>query len=421
MAQRPPRGGSHKGRSGGSGRVPPRPTATQVRTDARQTSLEAGRALQRMLDSAPAAQVSHNVAPSTASEAVRVLDMAAALEVHVPVGEVTDAHVDQRITEIRRNLSMVKPIAHEGAVELGDELLLDLLGYLGGEPFIAHTDTWYTVTENPLLPGLFEALVGTLVPSQRVVQVHLPADYPVRTQANRTAVFAVQVKQGRRREMPDLDDPVTLPLLNRGVKTPGQLREQVREELRKERALQMVDHAKLLLLRELYVRCQDDPVPEELVQEELTRRWRGFLGESYIRQGVSIEEQQKSRDAYASDPNLHAEARRTIWEMRVCEAVADHFGIHPTEQELSKSLTTIFNRDMEFESVLRKNPQLHKELLKGLRIRRAVDAILRMAKVYFDAPPTPPDQIYKSLVAPPEPIKAEEPAVFTAARGLRRK
>jgi FKBP-type peptidyl-prolyl cis-trans isomerase (trigger factor) len=259
------------------------------------------------------------------------------------------------------------------------------------------------------------------VPSQRVVHVRLPPNYPVKTQAGRTAVFAVQVKQGRRRAVPDLDDPTTLPLLNKGAKTPDELREVVRAELRQERALQMVDHAKFLLLRELYVRCMTDDVPDDLVEEELTRRWRNFVGESYIRQGVSIEEQQKSRDAYAADLNLRAEARRTIWELRVCEAVAAHLSIDPSEADLKRALTQIFGSDADIDGVLYKNPQLHKELLSGLRIRRAVDAILKQAKVYFDAPPTPADRAYRPLVPTVhEPIGADEHAVFTAARGLKR-
>jgi FKBP-type peptidyl-prolyl cis-trans isomerase (trigger factor) len=421
MAQKPPSRGRHH-KSGGTPRAPQRNAASQLKSDARQTSLEAGRALQRMLDAAPGAQVNHAVDASTKMEALRVLDLAASLEVHVPVGVITEAHIDQRIDDMRRQLSVVQSIARDDKLEMADEVLLDLLGYLGGDPFVAHTDTWYTVTPNALLPGLFESLVGMPVPSQRVVHVRLPPNYPVRSQAGRTAVFAVQVKLGRRRELPDLDDPTTLPLMNKGAKTPDELREKVRAELRQERALQMVDHAKFLLLRELYIRCMADEVPDDLVDEELTRRWRGFVGESYIRQGVSLEEQQKSRDGYASDPNLRAEARRTIWELRVCEAVAAHLSIDPSEADLKRALTQIFGGDADLDGVLYKNPQLHKELLSGLRIRRAVDAILKNAKVLFDAPPTPPEKAYKPLIGgqDPQPISAEESSVFTAARGLKR-
>lgn len=425
MAGKPPsRGpgpgaGLGPGRSGsGARRVDG--IADQTRSDSRQTSLEAGRALQRLLDAAPAAQVAKNVDPATRKSAERALTLAAGLEVHVPMGRVTDGDVEKRLDEIRETLALVKPRGFGDALRAGDEVLVDLLGYLGGDVFLAHTDTWYRLVPNRFMPGLFESLVGARVPDQRIIHVRLPDDYPVPSQAGRTAVFAVSIKQGRGRELPDPEDPVFLPFANRGAKTLDDLKEQLRDELVKERAQQMVEHAKLLLLRELYVKCMDDQVPEELVDEELTRRWREFQGESLIRQGVSIEEQRKSQRAYATDPTLRSEARRTIWEYRILEAIAAHQGIEVTEATLKPVLQSIFGGDVDLEGLLYKNPGLHKDLVKGLRLRRATDVLLKKAKVFFDGPPTPPDEAYKPLVAAKERPQTDDRLVVTAARGLKR-
>ena len=423
---KPPNGpsASSSGKSRGSGAPVGggrgREKVEERKSDARQTSLEAGRALQRLLDSAPAAQVAKNVDPATSTNALRALDMAASLEVHVPMGRVTEGDIDRRIDEIRHTLSFVKPRAHGENLQAGDEVLLDLLGYMGGDVFLAHTDTWYALAPNKFLPGLFESLVGAKVPDHRIVHVRLPDDYPVSVQAGRTAVFAVSIKQGRGRKLPDPDDPSFLPFVNRGAKTLKDLREQLRQELVKERAQQMVEHAKLLLLRELYVKCMDDAVPEELVDEELTKRWREFQGEPLIRQGVSIEDQKKSQLAYADDATNRAEARRTIWEFRILEAIAAHHGIEVGENSLKPVLAGIFGPDVDLDGLLYKNPGLHKDLVKGLRMRRATDVLLQKARVFFDAPPTPPGQGYKPLIAARERPKTEERLVFTAARGLKR-
>jgi trigger factor len=409
------RGNKGRGPAGPSGRAPE--SSERIRADARQTSLEAGRALQRMLDAAPGAKVNHGIAASTTDEALRVLSLAETLEVHVPAGMVTDEHVAQRIDDLRRQLSLLSPLGREEKLELGDEVFVDLLGYLGGEPFVAHTNRWYAMAPNPLLPGLFEGLIDQKVPCQRVQQVHLPPTYPVAAHADRTAVFAVHVKEARRRSMPDLDDPVVLPLLNRGVKTPTQLRAKLHQELMMERALQMVDHAKLLVMRDLYRRCAHEPVPDALVDDELTRRWREFVGQSLILQGVSLEEQKRSRTAYGTDANLRAEARRTVWEMRVCEAVAAHLSVEPTEAELHQALRSIFGAGVDIDGALREQPHLRKELLRGLRARRALDHIMQRAKVFFDAMPATEGGPYRPLV---EAEQRPKPGAFTAVRGLRR-
>jgi trigger factor len=397
-----------------------REQAEQKRTDARATSLEAGKALQRLLDAAPAAQVAKNVDPATLKSAQRVLDMAAGLEVHVPIGRVTDGDVDRKLQEIRQTLSFVQPRAYGDVLQLGDEVLIDILGYMNGDVFLAHTDTWYSLTANKFLPGLFESLVGQRVPDHSIVHVKLPLDYPVPAHAGRVAVFAVSIKEGRGRKLPDVDDPVFLPFVNRGAKTLDDLKTQLREELVRERAQQMVEHAKLLLLRELYVKCMDDDVPTDLVDEELTRRWRELKGEPLIRQGVSIDEQKKSQAQYANDPVNRAEARRTIWEYRILESIAAHHGIEVTEQTLKPVLQSIFGSEVDLDGLLYKNPGLHKDLIKGLRMRRATDVLLKMSKIFFDAPPTPADKAYKPLVPAKDRPKEEERLVFTAARGLQR-
>lgn len=404
------------------GRGPPRGREQheQKRTDARATSLEAGRALQRLLDAAPAAQVAKNVDPATLKSAQRVLDLAAGLEVHVPVGRVTDGDVQRRLDEIRQTLSFVQPRAYGDKLQLGDEVLVDILGYMNGDVFLAHTDTWYSLTPNKFLPGLFESLVGARVPDHSIIHVKLPLDYPVPAHAGRVAVFAVSIKEGRGRTLPDVDDPIFLPFVNRGAKTVAELKTQLREEIVRERAQQMVEHAKLLLLRELYVKCMDDDVPMELVDEELTRRWRETKGEPLIRQGVSIEEQKKSQHDFGADDVNRAEARRTIWEYRILEAIAAHHGIEVTEETLKPVLQSIFGNEVDLDGLLYKNPGLHKDLLKGLRMRRATDVLLKMSLIYFDAPPTPADKAYKPLVPAKDRAKGEERLVFTAARGLTR-
>jgi trigger factor len=420
MAKQPPPTNKPKVGPGSTDPNLRRPNEQKKQVDARQTSLEAGRALQRLLDSAPGAQVAKNVDAATSKNAERALAMAESLEVHVPVGRVTEADVERRIDDIRRTLALIQPRGHDDVLQVGDEVLLDLLGYLNGDVFLAHTDTWYKIAPNRFLPGLFESLVGAHVPDHRIVHVKLPDDYPVAAQAGRVAVFAVSIKEGRGRKMPDAESPEFLPFVNKGVKTLDDLRDKLREEIVKERGQQMVEHAKLLLLRELYVKCMDDEVPDALVEEELTKRWREQQGESLIRQGVPIDEQKHSQASYAANEINRSEARRTVWEFRILEAIAAHFGIDATDATLKPVLVGIFGPDVDIDSLLYKNPGLHKDLLKGLRMRRATDVLLKRAKVFFDAPPTPPGQAYKPLVNAKARPKDEDRLVFTAARGLKR-
>ncbi len=392
--------------------------AEEKRTSARSTTLEAGRQLQRVLQSAPGAAASAAVSVDDAARksAERLLRIAGTMEIHVPVGLVREADVDARVAALQRQLSFTASRPTGAHVRAGDEVQLDLLGYLGGDVFLAETDTWYRVTPNRLLPGLFEALVGQTVPGNRLVNVVLPQDYPVATQANRTVVFAVAIKGARARTVPAVDDPIFQAVTSH--KKLADLKAELKKELIVVRGQQMVEHARLLLLRELYIRSMGDDVPDQLVDEELTKQWRGLQGESQARQGVSLDAQKKSQQAYLRDPTIRGEARRIVWEQRALEALAITLGIEVTDDDLRKTLAVMFG-NLDLEGILYRNPGLHKDLLKGLRQRRAQDALLAKAKVLFDAPPTPKGQGVKPLV-PPEEKTGVDRMVVTTTRGLKR-
>ncbi|MCC7073858.1 MAG: hypothetical protein IT383_21300 [Deltaproteobacteria bacterium] len=392
--------------------------AEEKRTSARSTTLEAGRQLQRILQSAPGATTSASVGIDDAARksAERVLRLATTVELHVPVGLVRDVDVDARIASMQRQLSWVASRKAGDHVRAGDEVQLDLLGYLGGDVFLAETDTWYRVTPNRLLPGLFEALVGQPVPGQRLVNVTLPQDYPVPQQAGRTVVFAVALKAARARTVPAVNDPIFVEVTNK--KKLSELKAELKKELIILRGQQMVEHARLMLLRELYIKSMGDDVPDALVDEELTKQWRGLQGESQARQGVSLDAQKRSQQAYLQDPTIRGEARRIVWEMRTLEAVAETLAIEVSDDDLRQTLAVMFG-SLDLDGILYRNPGLHKDLLKGLRQRRAQDALLSRATVAFDAPPTPKGQRVKPLVPPDEKTGVDR-MVVTTTRGLKR-
>jgi trigger factor len=414
-----PQGAPGAGAGGGGG-------SRDVRKDARAVSLEAGRALQRALDAAPAAQVATKAEGPTRKTAERALASASTIEVKVAARPITRELVQWRIDELRRLISMPEPRAFGQPVAVGDEVELDLLGYIDGKVFLAQQSSWFDVRGNPFLPGLFESLVGVVPPDNVVLQLRLPADYPVEDLRGKVAAFAVTVQRAQRRIMPDADDPIFLQLSHRKVKTLKELEQKIEAELVEERARLCVDEAKYTFLRQLYVRVGlDDDVPEELVDEELRNRWKTQLGDAMALHGVSVDEQKRSLAEFSND-RQKAEARRTVWEYRCLEAVADLNGIEANEAEVHKLIHDMAPpiRSSDIEGVLYQNANLSKETVKSLRLHRALLLLLGKAKVTFGDVPAG-ERLLPPLVPTGSGATggsgAARPAGdVTAARGLRR-
>ena len=90
--------------------------------------------------------------------------------------EYGDEHVDKRIAELLRAYSPTRALKDEEPLAIGDEALLDVMGYVDGDAFLARADEWMVIEENPLLPLLFEQLAQAVVVGRLARQHDRPAD-----------------------------------------------------------------------------------------------------------------------------------------------------------------------------------------------------------------------------------------------------
>lgn len=415
------RGRPQTGSTAGRGAPPPQSK------DGRTVSLEAGKALQRVLDTAPNAGRANKGdgldEKAQAGLAAKVLAAAATVELHIAALPISQELVNQRVEELRRLISMTQPRAFGTHIQAGDEVELDLLGYVEGKLFVAQQGAWFDIRPNVFLPGLFEQLIGVAPPDNVVIQLRVPDLYPVEEHRGKTAAFAITVRRAQKRILPDADDPIFLQLTQRSVKTRAALEKVLVEELTDERARLCVDEAKLSLLRELYIKIGvDDVVPDDLVDEELRIRWKKAIGDALAHQGISVEDQKRSLADYSTAAQ-RAEARRTVWEARVLEAVADAEGVEATEGEVHKMVEELAPniRKGDVEGLLYQHAALSKELVKNLRLHRALTILLGKAKIAFDGTPKPIEKLFVPLPqsAPTSGSSAGSGGV-TTSRGLKR-
>jgi len=407
-------------------------TSKATGRDGRAVSLEAGRALQQALDQAPNAKVAVKAeAPAQAGSLVERAERAAAgIELVIKALPIEPELVERRLLELRKLISMTEPRV-KAAIEVGDEVELDVLGYIDGKVFMAQQAAWLEVRPNLFLPGLMETFVGLVPPESSVLQLRLPEHYPVAEQRGKVAAFAVTLRRARRRIMPDADDPIFIQLTSRKVKDLAGLKAKLADELAEERGRLCVDEAKVGLLRQLYVSIGvDDDVPNELIEDELRKRWKAHIGDAMALQGVSMDDQKKSLADF-STTTMRAESRRTIWEQRVLEAVAEAHAIEATEAEVHKMIAELAPdiRRGDIEGVLYQQASLSKDIVKNLRLHRALLVLLGKAKVRFDAGPASSSRV----VLQPLPTTgsggastrsgAARPSgeATTAARGLKKK
>ncbi len=131
------------------------------------------------------------------------------LKLERPTYEASDADLDEALKELAGQAKSYEDKKGKTVKAAdGDQLTIDFLGKLDGEPFEggAAEDADLVIGSNRFIPGFEEQLKGAKVGDEKTIEVTFPADYQAANLAGKTATFDIKVKaikaeveaQGRR-------------------------------------------------------------------------------------------------------------------------------------------------------------------------------------------------------------------------------
>lgn len=155
------------------------------------------------------------------------------LAVERPTSEVTDADVDQMISNLRRQRANWED-STEATVDQ-DRMIIDFEGSIAGEAFAGNSAQDFTLVlgSKRMITGFEEQLVGVKAGDELTINVTFPADYQAADLAGKDAQFKINVKKVTKPVLAELNDQF---LETFGVKEGGvdQFRADVRKNMERE-------------------------------------------------------------------------------------------------------------------------------------------------------------------------------------------
>ena len=123
--------------------------------------------------------------------------------------------------------------AKDGAAEDGDQVVIDFLGKVDGEPFEggAAEDYPLTLGSNSFIPGFEEQLVGCAAGDEKDVELSFPEEYGAEHLAGKAAVFECKIKEVKAPAAAELNDELAKQF---GAESLDALRGQIEERLKSE-------------------------------------------------------------------------------------------------------------------------------------------------------------------------------------------
>ena len=191
---------------------------------------------------------------------------------------ITDAEVDEAVQRLASGQKSFVPAKKGKKAETGDQLVIDFLGKVDGEPFEggAGEDAPLELGAGRFIPGFEEQLVGLKSGESKTITVTFPADYPAENLKGREATFDVTVKDVKVAGEAKLDDDFAKTL---GLESLEQLRGLLKGQLEQETAGLTRTQMKRALLDQLAAE-HDFEVPPSMVEAEFEQIWQQLQQEA---------------------------------------------------------------------------------------------------------------------------------------------
>jgi len=303
------------------------------------------------------------------------------LEVGKRSPEVPDEAVQAELDRLRESFARLESV--DRGAQQGDHLVMDFVGSVDGEQFKGGEarDYMLELGGGRLIEGFEEQLIGARAGEQRTVEVKFPDEYHAEELQGRDAVFDVQVKDVKEKELPDLDDDFSSEASE--FDTLDELRADIHHKLEHAEEHRIEDEFRQAAV-DAAVAEADVDLPDELVTaraEEMWERTERMLRAQGMDPEAYLAASGRTREELVEEGKQ--DAAQTLARESVLDAVAEAEGIEVSDEDVLEALAPTAEREgTEPAKLLEQLKETGRDVpvRRELRLRRAVEAIADTAQ-----------------------------------------
>ena len=305
------------------------------------------------------------------------------LEVSKSSVEIQESDVDNELERLRNRHAKLLNI-EEGTIEKDDQVELDFLGKINGEPFQGGEGKNYplTIGSGSFIPGFEDQMVGMAVGENKEINVTFPENYQSEELAGKEATFEVTVNSIKRKELLELDDEFAKDVSE--FDTLEELRADLKNKLN-EAAESKADFQFRQDLVDMAVGNAEVEIPEVMINTQLNETIRG-MDNRLASQGINLETYLQYTNSSLPElrEQMRPEAEKKVRTNLVLETIAKNEGIQATEEEIKEESAKVaghYQQDPEvFYKMLEKEGQFG-FIIEGLVMNKTVQVLVDNAVI----------------------------------------
>jgi trigger factor len=255
------------------------------------------------------------------------------IEVSAIEVSVTDEDVQNQLNSLASSRGSLETA--DRAAAMGDVVIADFEGKIGGEAFAGGTATGYSIemATGRFIEGFVEGLVGTTAGQEPSLDLKFPEDYPNQELAGKDVTFTFKVHEVKERKAPTLDDAFATSL---GSESLEALTTRIREDLTAQRSEAREVELRKQMLEKILGEAEME-IPETMIRREIdlliTQQARMLQ-----QQGIDPNQIFTRENIDSWRTRVQPEAEKRIRTSLTLGAIARAENIQPTVDEIEEAI-----------------------------------------------------------------------------------
>lgn len=304
------------------------------------------------------------------------------VEVKKAEAVVTDEDVENELTAARKKNGRLIDV-EDGAIEDGDNTIIDFTGYIDDKTFDggAGTDYPLVIGSHSFIEGFEDQLIGKKKGETCDVNVTFPAEYHADELAGKPAKFVVTIKEVKRNELPELNDEFASEVSD--FDTLDEYKADIRKKLQEKKEQDAKVENENNVIEKVVENAQME-LPQPMVDTQARE-----MVENYARrlqsQGLNINDYMKYTGMTPEKlmEQMRPEAEKRIKTRLVLEKVVEVENIEVSDEKLDEQINEIAaSYKLEGAKLKEMMGEREKEQIReDLKVQAAIDLLVEQAKL----------------------------------------
>ena len=293
---------------------------------------------------------------------------------------VSDEDVDHELGHMQERNARVlsvedRPVKDKDIAKIDFEGFVDGVAFEGGKAEGHELE----IGSKTFIPGFEDQIIGMNIADEKDIKVKFPEDYYSKDLAGKDATFKVKLHEIKEKKLPELDDEFAKDVSE--FDTIKDLKQNIKENKQKandERAKRELEDAVI----DAVAKTTEIDIPSGMIDGEVANMI-GEMEQQLSYQGISLDQylQIVKKTRKEIEDSYKPQAEKNVKARLILEAIIKAEKIEADSKEVDEKIKEMAKNYGRKEEELSKNEQLKEYIAETIKTEKAVDFIVKNAKI----------------------------------------